>query len=61
MVICNIKKLSDVEIKDQYHVKISNRFATLKKTEFQCGYQKELESVGENIKLQSIRIYVITS
>jgi hypothetical protein len=40
MKILNIKKLNDVEVKEEYQVKISNRFAALENLDNKMGLGK---------------------
>jgi hypothetical protein len=37
MEIFNTKKLNDVKVKEQYQVKISNKFVTLENVDDNCG------------------------
>jgi hypothetical protein len=43
---CNAKKVRDVGVKEQYHVKISDRFAGLENVANNVG----INSTGENIR-----------
>jgi lipoate-protein ligase A len=46
----DLKKLDDVEIKEKYQVKISNRFAALENLDESFNINKVWESIRENIK-----------
>jgi hypothetical protein len=56
-----ISKLNDVEVKEQYQVKISNRFAALENFEDDIDINSTWESITENIKLQMQKVSVIMS
>jgi hypothetical protein len=45
-----LKKLNDVEVKEKYHVEISNRFAALKSSGESFDINNARESMRENIK-----------
>jgi predicted restriction endonuclease len=47
----NLKKLKEVEDKEQYHVEISNKFAALKNTE--VNISRTWETIRENIKISA--------
>jgi hypothetical protein len=47
----NLKKLNEVEGKEQYRVEISNRFAALEKLEVDVN--KAWETIRENIKISA--------
>jgi hypothetical protein len=49
----NLKKLSEVEDKERYHVGISNRFATWKKLDAAVDINKDWETIRENIKMST--------
>ncbi|PNF19370.1 hypothetical protein B7P43_G06343, partial [Cryptotermes secundus] len=49
----NLKKLNEVEGKEQYHVEISNRFAALESLETDVDINKTWETIGENIKMSA--------
>ena len=42
----NIRQLSELEVRKQYHIKISNRFADLEN----LNYSEDIHSASENIK-----------
>jgi len=46
----NLSKLNELEIWKQYQIKISNRFAALKKLNDSEGINRALENMKENIK-----------
>jgi hypothetical protein len=46
VVRCNIKKLSELEVRKQYQIKISNRFAALEN----LNVSEEINRAWENIK-----------
>jgi hypothetical protein len=46
----NLKELNDMEVKEQYQVKISNRFAALKNLDDNVDFTRAWESMRENIK-----------
>jgi phosphoglycolate phosphatase-like HAD superfamily hydrolase len=46
----NLKKLDDVEVKEQYKVEISNRFAALESLDESFDINNAWESIRENIK-----------
>ena len=43
----NLRKLSDLEVRKQYQIKISNRFAALEN----LNNSKDINIAGENIKV----------
>jgi hypothetical protein len=43
--------LNEVEDKEQYHVEISNTFATLENACAEVGCNSAWETIGENIKI----------
>jgi hypothetical protein len=45
----NIKKLDEVEGKEQYHVEISNRFTALENLDTEVDVNKAWETIRENI------------
>jgi len=46
----NLSKLNELEVRKQYQIKISNRFAALKKLNDSEGINRALENMKENIK-----------
>jgi hypothetical protein len=47
----NLKKLNDVEVKEEYQIKISNRFAALENlNDYDVDIIRAWENFGENIK-----------
>jgi hypothetical protein len=52
----NLKKLNEIEGKEQYHVKISNRFASLKNLDTEVDVNKAWETIRENIKFLPKRV-----
>jgi hypothetical protein len=49
----NLKKLNEVEGKEQYHVEISNRFAALENLDTEVDVDQAWETIRENIKISS--------
>jgi hypothetical protein len=49
----NLKKLNEVEGKEQYCVEISNRFAALENIHTEVDVNKAWETIGENIKISA--------
>jgi hypothetical protein len=49
----NLKKLNEVEGKEQYRVEISNRFAALKILDTEVDVIKAWETITENIKISA--------
>jgi hypothetical protein len=52
MVSFNLKKLNEVEGKEQYHVEISNRFAPLENLDTGVHINRTWETIREQIGLQ---------
>jgi hypothetical protein len=50
----NLKTLNDVEVKQQYHVKISNRFTTLEKLDDNVGINRGRKSIRYKINFSVI-------
>jgi hypothetical protein len=51
----NIKKLNEVEGKEQYHVEIRNRFSALEHLDTKVDVINAWETIRENIKIISQR------
>jgi hypothetical protein len=49
----NLKKLNEVEGKEQYRVEISNMFAALEKLDTEVDVNKAWETIRENIKISA--------
>jgi hypothetical protein len=49
----NLKKLNEVESKEQYCVEISNRFAALENVDTEVDVSKAWEIIRENIKISA--------
>jgi hypothetical protein len=49
----NLKKLIEVECKEQYSVKISKRFTDLQKLHIEMDVNKAWETIRENIKISA--------
>jgi hypothetical protein len=49
----NLKKLSDVEGKEQFRVKVSNRFAALEDLNTEVEINSAWETIRENIKISA--------
>jgi hypothetical protein len=47
----NLKKLNEVEGKEQYHVEVSNRFAALEDLDTEVEIKSAWEMIGGNIKI----------
>jgi hypothetical protein len=47
----NLKKLNEVECKEQYHVEIPNRLAALENLDTQVDVNKASETIRENINI----------
>jgi hypothetical protein len=53
MVRFNLKKLNEVEGKEQYHVKVSNKFASLEDLDTEVEINSAWEMIQENIKISA--------
>jgi hypothetical protein len=49
----DLKKLSDVQGKEQYHVEITNRFVALKNLDDEVDINRAWETIRENIKISA--------
>jgi hypothetical protein len=49
----NLKKLNEVEVKENYHVKVSNRFAALEDLGAEVKINIVWETIKENIKISA--------
>jgi hypothetical protein len=49
----SIKKLNDIQVKEQYHVEILNRFAALESLVAEVDIKRTWETGGENIKIST--------
>jgi hypothetical protein len=49
----NLKKLNDVEGKEQFRIEVSNRFATLEDLDAKVEVNSAWETIGENIKISA--------
>jgi hypothetical protein len=49
----SLKKLNKVKGKEQYHVEISNRFATLENLDTEVDINRAWETIRENIKISA--------
>jgi hypothetical protein len=47
----NLKKLNEIEVKEQYRVEISNRFTVLENLDTGVDVSRAWETVRENIKI----------
>jgi hypothetical protein len=47
----NLKKLNEVESKEQFRVEVSNRFATLEDLDAEVDINSALETIRENINI----------
>jgi hypothetical protein len=52
----NLKKLTEVEGKEQYHVEISNRFAALENLDTEVDINRAWETIRRISKFQPKRI-----
>jgi hypothetical protein len=50
----NLKKLNEVEGKEQYHVEVSNRFAALKDLDAKVKINSAWEMITQNIQNSAI-------
>jgi hypothetical protein len=46
----NLSKLNELEVRKQYQIEITNKFAALKKLNDSEGINRALENMKENIK-----------
>jgi hypothetical protein len=53
MEIFNLKKLNEIESKEQYRVEISNSFAALENSDSEMEVNKAWEIIRENIKISA--------
>ena len=51
----NLKKLNEVDGKEQYPVEISNRFAALENLDTEVDINKGWETIRENIKISAMK------
>jgi hypothetical protein len=49
----NLKKLNKVEVIEQHHVEISNRFAALELLDTEVRINRAWETIRENIKISA--------
>jgi hypothetical protein len=49
----NLKKLNEVEVKEQYQVQISNRFASLENLDNDVDINTAYETIRNNIKISA--------
>jgi hypothetical protein len=52
----NLKKLSELEVRKQYKIKISNRSAALENLNFSENINRAWENIKENIKMSAERV-----
>jgi hypothetical protein len=56
----NLKKLNEIEGKEQYRVEVSNRFAALKDMDTEVEINSAWETIRENIKtpenIEAVRV-----
>jgi hypothetical protein len=57
----SLKTLNKVGGKLQYRVEVSNRFAALENLDTEMDINRAWETIGENIKIMTKRVYVITN
>jgi hypothetical protein len=51
----DLRELNDAEVKEQYRVKITNKFAALENFDDNVDMNRAWENIRENIKLQPNR------
>jgi hypothetical protein len=56
MEMFNLKKLHEVEGKEKYHVRVSNRFAALQDLDSEVEINTVWEMIRENIKISAKRV-----
>jgi 50S ribosomal subunit-associated GTPase HflX len=49
----NLKRLKEVEVKEQYRVEISNRLAALEELDTEVDINRAWETIRENIKISA--------
>jgi len=49
----NLRKLSEPEVRKQYHIKIENRFATLENLNDKEDINRAWENIKDNIKISA--------
>jgi hypothetical protein len=49
----SLKKLNEVEGKEQYHVELSNRFAALENLDTEVDINRDWETIRENINISA--------
>jgi hypothetical protein len=49
----NLKKISEVDCKEQYRVEISNRFVALKNLDTELDINRAWETIRENIEISA--------
>jgi glycine betaine/choline ABC-type transport system substrate-binding protein len=49
----NLKKLSELEVRNQYQIKISNRFAALENLNVSQDINRAWENIKESIKISA--------
>jgi len=47
----NLRNLNELEVRKQYHIKISNRFAALKNISYSKETNRAWDNIKENIKI----------
>jgi hypothetical protein len=55
----SLKKLNEVECKEQYRVEISNRFAALENLDIEVDINRISETVRENITIAAKKVWSI--
>jgi hypothetical protein len=50
---CYLKKLNEIEGKEQYHVEISNRFASLENLDDEVDINRAWVTIRQNIKISA--------
>jgi hypothetical protein len=56
-----LKKLNEVECREQYHVEISNRFVPLENIDTEVDINRAWETVRENIKISAKESSIISA
>jgi uncharacterized FlaG/YvyC family protein len=49
----NLRNLNELEVRKQYQIKISNRFASLKNISYSKDINRAWENIKENIKISA--------
>jgi hypothetical protein len=55
----NLKKLNEVDVKEQYHIEISNGFEALEHLDTEVDINRAWETIRENIKISAKQSLVV--